>query len=306
MGRSLRWLRILVVVQWAAGLAGMAVASAYANVLPPALHGFESTSTLAFDSYLSSGFRLLALALAVGGSAGVVLAWPPARLAYTAGALLTIPTAVLQGHAVAHGHASPFYATSWLAHGTALALLWFSPAAQAFGAAPRALAMHSNDAIGRALRGAAMLAVGALAGLGALTIALVIAGSGYSILMYRAQAAAIAVGEDADYTACVTAALERSGEDGIDWLDGSFIATCLEVAERNEALCAIVPPLGQRDDWAHWIEAERWVGKHCSDEPDESACKAIYFTLQYYCHEAETQEGVGSDPSEPDSPAKDD
>jgi hypothetical protein len=304
MSRSLLWLRILVVVQWAARLAGMAIASVYWDVLPPPLRDYDSGAGAMLDVSLAWALRMLAFALAVGGSAGVVLAWPPARLVYTAGALLALPTAVLQGHVVSHGYAAPLYGVAWLANGAALALLWFSPAAQVFGSAPETLAMRADDTVGRTVHGVVILAVGALAGIGALVIASAAATGLYFAGTERARLAGADVGKSGDDSACVSAALERAREGTFEWFDNSFLSSCLSVAGRSDALCATVPiPYPDGDD----VEIARFTRERCEGQPDHDACVAIYGAVQWHCHPPGEVEGVLSDsaPESEESPDDD-
>jgi hypothetical protein len=298
MGRSLRWLRTLVVAHWALFVAGIVIESQLWDGMPAELRDYDPYADAALDGMAAWLLGLLSYALLITGSVGVLLALPPARILYTAGILLGIPVVGIQGHWVMNGHAAPFHSASGLALGVTLALLWFSPAAQAFGTAPEPLAMRSDDGVGRALRGGAMIVVGALAGLGILSIGFISAGVLYMIGIERTEAAAQAVGRGANAEACVAAALERARASRVDWFEHGFLTSCLDVATDREAFCASVPPFVHAGDEPGLM---RFATERCKGAPDLDTCAAIYATVQMHCHPSDL-----SDPDLEDASSSDD
>jgi hypothetical protein len=281
MGPSLVWLRVAIVLSWAAGAAGVGVDWWCHDSLPEPLRGY-APDLGSLQSELGHAVALLVvLALLVAGSVGVLLLWPPARLLYTTGSLASLALLLGFGPRVAHGWAEPFYEIGSMASGAALALLYLSPAAQAFGSVPPdAAAAQARPRGSAALRSAALLVVGALAGIGALFVA-----AGFAFMTavgvmegVESEAKRVAAGSDA--AGCFATARERlrENDDVLDF-EWPFLGSCLEHVRDLEVFCRDVPPLGVEDD----ARNEPWLDAHCGDGSNRTECEGLLYTVQQYC-----------------------
>jgi hypothetical protein len=280
MDASTRILRGLAVAELALGLAATAASFCLWDSLPPTLRDYEPVESELFESMLPGiGLAFALLPLAIAASFGVLLLWRPARLLYTATAAAGIAITPLFGPTVEPTWVGPLYDLGMMNSGAILALLYLSPAARHFGRAP----LEPADAPARpgtrlsrlALFGGG-LAIGVLAGAGALVSASV--WFGYSI--YRASENAAAEGRSfgasATDSACLEEARRRVASSFSETFGGtSFFSECLSAAESTDAFCREVPP---------YEGAQSWSATRCEGDPQLDDCRSLFEAVQHHCH----------------------
>jgi hypothetical protein len=280
MGSAVLWLRILVVAQWVLAAGGALVDVWLWDCLPEPLRQFTGSRPCCSLSSLAvaSLALLVAVALGVVGSLGILVRWAPARLLYAGSALLAIGVLPWLGQHISHAYAQPLYQLASLATGATLALLYLSPAARDFGAPPAEPAETLAASARGAVRGGLLLAVGALAGIGGLAVAAIVAGIAMFAATQSVYTEAARIGAETDDTGCLAKARERLA--GGSWFESGFLVLCLESARQTEAFCSgVAAPPDEFDAPNPWLE------ERCKDEPDRDTCQTLLSTVQYHCSE---------------------
>ncbi len=277
-----RVLRATIVAQWLLIPVAIGVMLAGAGSLPPELQKYAWG-----EGDLPAGW---VLALSLGGSAvwaistiGVWLRWRPARSLYAISVALGIATQPAWGPQVLDGWTGTINSVAFLLLGATLALLYFSPAAQAFGGALRVgpAVPASTPPRGSLLAGLIFSLLGALALIGVAATLLV----GWAVLeMGRVDAAedeGRAFGPQRTDAACLAEARRRSGEEAVGWrpftVAPMFLDGCLEKAPATDGFCRDVPPPYDK-------ATDAFVARSCGEEP---ACSSLMLEVQEHCHKVD-------------------
>lgn len=270
---TLSWLRILVAVEWLALGAGMLVESSVADSLPEPLRSWESDLGSLGNEVALLAIMIAALGVHIGGSIAILVAWPTARTLYTSSAVALLAVLPWAGPSIVHGFSSSLYELASLVSGAVLALLHLSPRDTLPAAAP-----ESPAPVG-AIRTAALLMVGGLAGIGALAIGGGIVLYGVVVRWEHADEEARRIGAESNDAGCLEVARERVRRS--DWFEfeWNFLDVCLETAAQSEAFCRDVPPLRPEEE----EEGSAWAAGRCEGDPAGDACHSLYYNVQVHC-----------------------
>lgn len=279
MDASTRILRALVVGEWLAVAAGLAVDQCLWGSLPEPLRSYEpSWDSLSWAVAAPILEILVVLPASIVASIGVFALWRPARSLYTAVTILGLAGLPAFGPAVTSAWSSLLYALSSLATGATLALLYLSPAARHFGKAPPE--PTGGQAARDLLSSGALLAGGAALGFLAALGALVLAFLGFGVFVDRASRGASdagrAYGTSRQDAECFAGARGYEPESAFA-STSAFLSACLEAASPSDGFCNGVPAPDAKGSYA-------WQVARCEGDADPYACAFLQETVQEHCH----------------------